>query len=334
MVYINNMNFKLRLFICAIVIQCALLLESAHGATVTTNINTTVSVNTTNQAQLLMPHWFTTDRPTIIEAGQIFHPTPPATQQEIQPPRRSFWNLYLGMNFGFGSYRETTDVTHNTNWFPGIFARASIQDSTGGIPMFAFAQFVYQRGTYKYSGYIQDILGVRHNFSVGGLSTTKQTTTIGFGNTFSNFSVFVGAEHEIHIDSGYKNVPEFYRRTRESLFGMMGAGFKHNFNNQRSKEITIRGMYLIDGTHQSRISDAGGIWGPVGTINKNIPGAWRISADVILRHDKLWFMPYVTYTRTQATNWYHMPMAYGLSGQIQEPRNTTLEFGINIGIRF
>jgi len=250
-------------------------------------------------------------------------------------PKTGFFHLYLGANLAISDYSEPDiGVTHSNYYFPGFVIRAALENPDR-MPVFASLRYKYQSGTYNYNGYIQNLGGQRTRYSETALPVSKYDIEFLAGAVNNRFRGFIGLQYERYDDKAHTVNGYFYKRTRESLYGVLGFGAKHTWEEYRSAELVVKAKPLISGEHSSRLSDLGSVWTSVGTIKKDQSRGFRFEVSVEYNYEMLWIEPYISYTRIAATEIVAFSMTPSpLVGRINEPLNVTTEFGINIGIRF
>lgn len=257
-----------------------------------------------------------------------------AESDDRHMPARGPVHLYLGVNFATVRYVEPDiGVTHNGRFFPGLVAKLALEDPDQ-LPIFASARYKHQSGTYDYSGYIQDLAGVRTPYYDSALPQSKYDLEFLAGYLNNTFKVFGGAQYENWTDKAYTVNRNFYKRARESWYGVVGAAAKLAWEDYRSLELVIKAKPLISGDHYSRLSDMGCIFENVGTTRNNQSRGFRFEISFEYQYEMLFLEPYFSYTRIPATKFVYFDAAPGISGRIQEPANTSAEFGVNMGIRF
>lgn|GEM_PF-1778646 len=249
-------------------------------------------------------------------------------------PPSGLFHLYLGVNMATSEYTEPDiGVTHNAIYFPGLVAKIAMENPDK-IPVFASLRYRYQNGTYNYNGYLQDLSGRRTSYSETALPVAKYDAEFLAGALNGRFRAFAGVQYENYMDNGYTINRNFYKRTRESVYGVLGVGAKHHWENYRSLELVLKAKSLVKGTHESRMSDLGGVWKGAGTISKDQSDVLRFEVSAEYQYEMLWIEPYFSHTQISATKDATFTLSNGTTGRISEPANTTVEFGINIGIRF
>jgi len=239
----------------------------------------------------------------------------------------------------FARYNEPEiDVTHNDKFFPGFIVRLEHAAPTKSS-LFASIQYRYLTGTYDYSGYLQDNFGRRWTYHDSGMPKSKQDAEILIGGYIKSgdadihYKLIGGLRYENMTDNGYTVNRAFYQRTRDSYFGVIGAGIRGDFASYRYLEFMIKAKPLISSNHHSRLSDLGGIFANSGTIKQKQPGGFGAEISLEYVYEMLWFNPYISFTKIESTKWTDFN-AGALRGRIQEPANTMTEFGINLGVRF
>ena len=243
-------------------------------------------------------------------------------------------HLYVGTNMSQVEYNEPDiGVSHNITYFPGLVAKISIENPNEFM-FFTQASYKYLSGKYDYNGYVQDMAGRRRDYNESALPVSKHDFEAVVGTFAGSFRLFAGVQYELYNDDGYQVNDYFYKRTRSSYYGVIGAGVRKEWEDYRSLELVVKAKPLLQSYHDSRLSDLGGMFADVPTLHQKQESGFRFDVSVIYQYEMLWVEPYFSYTGISETEKTAFCMGGGLCGTAQEPANKTIEFGVNIGIRF
>jgi len=244
-------------------------------------------------------------------------------------------HLYVGINMAYANYSEPTiGVSHKSTYFPGMVAKIAIEQPAE-FAFFSQIQYKYQSGSYDYDGYIQYLDGSKRSYHDTALPNSKQGGEFIIGSYVGDvLKLFVGMEYENIVDDGFTASPYFYQRTRDSFYGILGAGAYADFGFHKSLEIMVAAKPMMRSYHDSRLSDLGGIWADVPTMHQKQPHGLRFDISAKYRYENLWFQPYFQYTSIGGTKYDKFCLSNGLCGRISEPENQTTEIGINMGVWF
>ncbi|MCL1902743.1 MAG: hypothetical protein FWG18_03925, partial [Alphaproteobacteria bacterium] len=249
---------------------------------------------------------------------------------------------YLGTNFSMFYYSEPDiDVSHTGTYFPGFVGRIEF-DNPSAARVYARAGYTYQTGKYDYNGYVQSFSGVRRPYTEAALPQTKQTFEFMGGAYVGNLNrnilvkLIGGVEFEQTTDNAYTANKYFYKRARDTYFGMIGIGLCSDIAHNKSFEFRALGGTAVSGYHTTRLSDVGGIFASAPELRQKQTGGLRINLSATYKYEKLWFQPYATHTRlgATATDKFCVTTNCAVTATVNEPANQTTEFGINLGVWF
>jgi len=250
-------------------------------------------------------------------------------------------NFYIGTNWSGFYYNEPDiKVSHTGSYFPGLVARIDF-DEPKSERLFASAEYKYLHGTYDYDGYVQTLGGAKHPYSNAALPQAKQTASALAGFYFGGpdnavrFKLMAGAAYETTADNAYEVDRYFYKRSRNTLFGVIGVSARKMWEPYRSLEIGILAKPVISSSQTSRFADLGGIWATAPLVRQSEYG-WGAEVFATYKYESLWFRPYVSYVALGATDWTHFTIGPNseMAARAKEPANQTIEFGIDLGVWF
>ncbi|MCL2338804.1 MAG: hypothetical protein FWC51_02510 [Proteobacteria bacterium] len=260
----------------------------------------------------------------------------------ISPAAAEFpLNFYIGTNWSAFYYREPDiHVAHTGSYFPGLVARIDFDDPKS-YRFYASAAYRYLHGTYDYDGYFQTMDGARHPYSDAALPQSKQNADGLIGLFIGNLKrdilikLTAGASYEITTDNGYEVDPYFYKRTRETIFGVIGMSLRKTWEPYRSLEINLAAKPVLSSIQASRFSDVGGIWAAAPEVHQREHG-WGAELSATYKYMNLWFRPYVSVVALGASSDAHFRIGTKneISVTANEPANRTIEFGMDLGAWF